>query len=134
MSTKEITTSLFATLMKSPFAVLTILGFGFWQATMMSPEQLRTMEELMRILNNPFGWGILFIIAMCVIYAMVHPGFAFLGKELSDYLESQTTIQALMREHFDASKHMSSELQEIKIGLSERIPERLNAIEHYFKK
>lgn len=135
MSTVELrdkANSTIQVMMRSPFAVLFIIGLMLWYASLMTVDQRAALRDLMTVLNNPIGFGILALILASLLYAMIYPVFAFLANLLTSYIASQQTIYGAMREHFEASKQMCAQLIEIKtlLKFSSQLAEIQAEIEH----
>lgn len=131
---KQLTTGIFQQIMRSPFAVLFMVGLILWYASLMNPEQRIALREILDILNNPIGIGVLGIIVLSLVYAMIYPGFAFLARTITSYLSAQSIVQTLMTEHFESSKQMYQQMLEIKTSLCSEVIDRLETIEHYYHK
>ena len=130
---KQFATGLFQEIMRSPFAVLFMVGVILWYASLMSPAQRIALREILNILNNPVGIGVLSIIVLSLLYAMIYPVFAFLAQTITRYLSAQMAIQALMTEHFESSKQMYKQMVEIKTVLCSDVIDRLETIENQCK-
>lgn len=130
---RDVTQGIVQKIMQSPFAVLFIIAVMLWYASLMTPDQRLALRELMVDLSNPFGVGILGLIAISLIYAMVYPAFSFLAQTITNYLEAQNITYTLMKEHFEASKHMYKEMVEISRAVHNTIPKHLDCLEELMR-